>query len=264
MSNLHHVYVTAHGEYTVGAWSGEKAQIGLRIGVELESSLPSKGALFTPYGGHGDVVADSGSQAGTNGTLAKAWTARIGPAGSEENADGPWQVDLCDDVYTFLNTIKGYQNNGFRWTGCKIAPILSTGRYGAPGAVYTFTAPIVGATSTSCTPPELAVAASLRAAVLGRKGRGRVYVPALSMNTINAADGTLAVSTQTGLRDALVTLVSNIENAPGTEIWTPLVIVTSAGATQAARPSQVRVGSHFDVQRRRQAQVPESYSTTAL
>ena len=166
MPALHHVYLTCHGEYTVGAWTGEKAQIGLRIGVEQEAALPAKGGLFTPYGGHGDIVADSGSQSGTNGTLAKSWSARIGTVGSRENADGPWQVDLAEDAYAFLNTIKGYQNNGFRWTGVKVAPILSTGKYGAPGAVYTFTTPIAGTTVTSCTPPELAVAASLRAAVL--------------------------------------------------------------------------------------------------
>jgi hypothetical protein len=47
-------------------------------------------------------------------------------------------------------------------------------------------------------------------------------------------------------------------------VFSPLVIVTSAGNATAVRPSQVRVGNHIDVQRRRQAQVKETYAAAAL
>lgn len=264
MTALHHIYVTAHGEYTVGSWVGETAQIGLRLAVESEGSLPAKGGLFEPFSGHGDVVADAGTLAGTHGTLTRSWTSRMGTAGSSENADAAFQVDLAEDVWVFLNTIKGVQNNTFRWTHIKIAPILADGKYGAGAALYSITTPLAGAVSTATTPPELAVAVSMRGAVLGRRGRGRVYVPALTIASINAADGTISVTTQNSLAAALVTLITDLENGPGTEVMTPLVMVTSAGAPMAVRPSQVRIGSHWDVQRRRQSQVPEVYATTAL
>ena len=264
MAKLHHVYVTAHGEYTTSAWVGEYAQIGIRLAVEPEASLPSKGSIFTPFANHGDVALDSGTQAGTNGTLTKTWTARIGDTGSLENADGAWQADLGDDMWTFLNSVKALQSNVFRWTHVKVSPILATGKYGAPAATYQFTSPLVGAVTGNATPPELAVAVSLRAGILGRRGRGRMYIPALAVTTISGTDGTLVSANATTLATALKTLVTNFEDAPGTEVMTPLVMVTSAGSAEGVRPSQVRVGNHFDVQRRRQAQIKETYTTQAL
>lgn len=264
MPALHHVYLTAHGEFTAAAWAGENAQIGLRVCVEDESSLPAKGTVFTPYAGHGDVVADSGTQAGTNGTLTRTWTARLGDIGSLENADAAWQADLCDDMWTFLNTIKAKQSGSFRWTHCKVAPILADGKYGAPAATYAFTAPLVGVGAATCSPPELSIAVSLRAGILGRRGRGRMYIPVPSTATIVTNDGTVNPTDAGTWATALKTLVTNLEDSPGVEEWSPVVVVTSAGAATVVRPSQVRVGNHFDVQRRRQAQVPETYTSQAL
>lgn len=263
MPALHHVYVTAHGEWTNTTWSGEFAQIGMRLAIENEGELPPKGGFFVPFSGHGDVGSTSGSTSGTHGTLAQAWTARLGAAGSSENADGAWQTDLAEDVWTFLNAAKFYQSDGFRWTHVRIAPLLADGKYGAPASVYTFTAPLVGSRSGSFLPPEVALACSFRANVIGRKGRGRFYFPAISTQYCDAnglADSTM----RTALLGYVQTLVTNLENAPGTEVMTPLLMVTSAGSANAVRPSESRIGSHWDVQRRRQAQVKETYTIGAL
>lgn len=263
MATLHHIYVTAHGEYTETAWVGEKAQMGIRLPIANEASLPEKGSIWTPIT-NGDVALDSGTQAGTNGTLTRTWSARLGPTGSATNADAAMQADLGDDMWTFLNTIKARQVPGFKWTHVKIAPILSDGKYGAPSAIFQFTNPLVGTGTGNGMPPEVALAMSFRAPVIGRRGRGRMYLPALASGSCQNADGTVASAPATSVIGALQTLVSNVENLPGTEEYTTVVSVLSAGSTTAVRPSQVRVGNHFDAQRRRQHQVTESYSIGAL
>lgn len=263
MPALKHIYVTAHGEYTEAAWIGEKAQFGLRLAICDEASEPAKGTVFT-LADNGDVALDSGTQAGTNGTLTRTWTARLGPALSTDNADAAMQADLGDDVWTFLNAIKAHTTDGFRWTHVKIAPIITGGAYGAPSAVYQFTTPLVGGSSLNAMPPEVAVAVSLRAPIIGRRGRGRIYVPALTQGALQSTDGTLYSVTRDLFRDSMGTLVTNLQDKPGIEAYGPIVAVMSAASDTAVRPSQVRVGGHFDVQRRRQHQVSEVYSSLTL
>lgn len=263
MASLHHIYVTAHGEWTTPNWIGEKAQIGLRLVAAEGAAEPEKGTTFTPMS-NGDVVFDGGTQAGTNGTLTRTWKARLGPVASTDNADAVMQADLGDDMWTFLNAIKTYQASVFRWTHVKIAPILAGGTYGAPSAIYQFTNPIVGGFASTPLPPEVALAISLRAPVIGRRGRGRFYLPALTPNALASADGTVLPATATGIRDMTSTLITNLQDKPGVEDYGPLVAVLSANSNTAVRPSQVRVGNHWDVQRRRQHQVPETYVSATL
>lgn len=264
MAALQHVYLTAHGEYTEAPWADERAQIGLRLALCDDEAPPQKGAPFTIPTNHGDVAAENQAVAGTNGTLSQTWTARLGPIGSTENADDAWQIDLAEDFRTFLVSIANKIDQSFRWTHVKIAPILADGKYGFPGAsTYDFTSPVVGSLAGSMLPPEVAVCVSLRAPISGRTGRGRMYLPALNVGAVNT-NGTVVVSTRTALASAFATLITDLEDAPGDETITPIVMVTSAGKATAVRPSEIRVGDHFDAQRRRQHQAVETYSVTAL
>lgn len=263
MPAMQHVYLTAHGAIQSGHYAGETAQIGVRLAIADTTAEPAKGTTFA-IATNGDVAVDSGTTAGTNGTLTRTWTARLGPIGSTNNADDAWQIDLAEDMRTFLLALQGYQSNKFAWTHVKIAPILADGKYGAPAALYQLTSAIAG-TSSSPQPPEVACAVTFRAPVIGRRGRGRMYIPAISAgSTVLDGDGCVGSTFSTALKNAAVTLVSNLENAPGTEDWGPILMVTSAGSSTGVRPSQVRVGNHFDVQRRRQSQVNETYSSTNL
>ena len=263
MTQLQHVYVTAHGTWIAGAFAGETAQIGIRLAITQADSEPAKGSVFT-LSLNGDVVVDSGTHAGTNGILTRTWSARLGPVGNSENADAAWQSDLADDMYAFLNAVNGYSHQNFRWTHVKIAPILQSGSYGAPSAVYTFNTPLTGLSTASAMPPECAIAVTWRAPIIGRRGRGRVYIPGLAAVTPLGTDGTVSGTFRTLLSGYAATLVANLENSPGTEIYGPNLVVMSAGQLTAVRPSEVRVGSHWDVQRRRQQDVPETYTTVAL
>lgn len=264
MPALQHTYITAHGEWSSSAWLGEFAQFGLRVCYAQGDSEPDKGSIFTPMA-NGDVTADSGTATGTHGTLTRTWKARIGAVASTDNADAGAQIDMAEDVWTYLSNLTTVQDADFRWTHVKLAPILADGTYGAPSAIYDFTTNIPGTASASlnCAPPELSIAVSLRAPIIGRRGRGRIYVPGLSTAAI-AADGTANSGYYTNLAGGLVTLIGDLENVTGIDTHTPIVSVGSAGSSTFVRPSQVRIGNHFDVQRRRQHQVPETYTTTAL
>lgn len=264
MTGIAEIYLTAHGQWAAGhSFNGEKAQIGVRMCVEAVASAPTKGSIFDKsIGGVAALVA--ASVAGVNGTLTQTWDGNTGNPILGLNFIGTYQADACDDMWTFLNAIKGLVTPSFSWTHCKIAPIMDDGKYGAPSSTYTFTTPLAG-TGTLHTelPVECAAAVTFRAPVLGRRGRGRFYVPGLT--NAQCSDGTITNAAADSLKAAAVNLVNNLQNLPGGPFtYMPIVAVTSAGQTKAVRPSEVRVGNHWDVQRRRQAQVPETYRSTAL
>lgn len=262
MAKIQHVYITAHGEWSSGPWVGESAQFGLRMVCTQSALTPPIGALFDiPLGG--DVAADYGSQAGTHGVLTRAWTAAMPYETIGDNYNADWQIGAAEDVWKFLDTIKAHQPSTWRWTSCKIAPVLADGSYGAASATYTFTNPLGGSAVSSMLPPEVSIAVSLRTPVIGRRGRGRIYIPALSTTSLGP-DGVVATGTNTALRGALVTLVNDLQSLAGGQDHTGVVMITSAGRADAYRPQEVRVGNHFDVQARRQHQVAEVYTSTAL
>lgn len=261
MAKLQHIYLTAHGSFVSGTWIGESAQFGVRLAIAETGAMAEKGTIF-PLVEHGDVVVDQGNAAGTHGVLTRTWTARRGPTGSEENCDAGFQVDLAEDVWTFLDAIKSYTSNVFKWSHIKIAPMDAAGKTIGTSAVYTLTTPLAGGAS-SMLPPQCAFAVTMRANILGRRGRGRIYLPALGSNVL-AADATVPPATQTNIRTAFVTFLNALQNLPGTPDWVPMVVVMSAGQTTGVRPSQVRTGQRVDTIRSRREQVPELYTTTEL
>lgn len=268
MRPVQHIYMTAHGQYVSGAWVGEAAQWGLRLTIAETGAMPDKGSLFTiPL--NGDAVTDQGATAGTHGTLYRTWSARRGPSSSNENMDAGFQIDLAEDVWKFLNALAGYFHNSFRWTSVKIMPVAADGKVCTDqdgqrlsSSVYTFTTPLAG-TANSALPPQLAIAISLRAPVLGRRGRGRIYLGGLATTNLDSTGIIQAVST-TAERAAFVTLVNDLQQLPGTPDYLPLVSIMSPGNSTAYRPLEVRTGQRFDTIRSRREQVAETYTTTAL
>ena len=264
MSALQHVYVTAHGQWTSAPWTEERAQVGLRLAIVSDDNVPAKGVPFTIPAGNGDVEVDGGTTAGAHGTLSRAWTARMGGTGSTFNLDAGRQVDIAEDFWTFLEAIKGQLVSAFSWTHVKIAPILADGKYGFTGAAtYNFTTPVVSSLGDYALPPEVALAVSLRAPISGRTGRGRMYIPGLGTPSLEV-NGTAKSTVRTTIATAAKTLVNSLDDAPGVDQQGTIVMVTSAGKALGVRPSQIRVGDHYDAQRRRQHQAVESYVQQSL
>lgn len=261
MPNMNHVYLTAHGSYPSGAWLGESAQIGVRVAFAPTLEAPAKGDIWTPTPS-GEIQADFGSQAGTHGTLAKTWKARVGELGSLDNMDAGAQIDMVEDVWKFLNVIKAYQYSGFKWTHVKCSAVTPDGKTPIVSSVYTFTAPLTGAVATGL-PPQVAMALSTRANLVGRRGRGRVYVPALASNVI-MADGTIGGTEGNAMRAAFKTLIDDLQAQPGLSAYVPIVFVGSADSPTVVRPVEVRTGNRLDTIQSRRRQVAEAYTVTAL
>lgn len=261
MADMRHVYVTAHGGYPSGSWAGESAQIGVRLAFASALSAPSMGDIWTPQT-NGEIVQTFGSETGTHGTLAKTWTARVGPPGSEQNCDAGAQIDFAEDFWSFLNVIKQYQHSDFKWTHVKCAAVDTTGKIPVVSSVYTFTAPLPGSAGNPL-PPQIAMALSTRANLVGRRGRGRVYIPALSTSVL-ASDGTIAVSAANTMRAAFKTLIDALQAQPGSPLFIPILFVGSHDSPTVVRPVELRTGSRLDTIQSRRRQVVEAYTTTAL
>lgn len=107
------------------------------------------------------------------------------------------------------------------------------------------------------------MAVTLRANIVGRTGRGRIYLPALSA-TLVASNGLIVSGSADTIRAAFKTLIDNLQNVAGFSTYLPIVVVTSAGAATAVRPVEVRTGSRIDTVKSRRQQVDETYTSTAL
>lgn len=259
---MQHLYVTAHGYYYQGPYEGETGQIGFRFAFVPVATSPVAGETFT-VPENGDAVPEFGQQAGTNGTLNKTWTARVGQAGSIENWGGTEQAAMGDIVHTLLFALKAYQNNNWRWTSVKQAPIDALGKTIGTASTYDFTADIQGV-STSSMPAQMALAISSRANIVGRSGRGRYYVPALGDNIL-ASDGSVGGTAGNTILTATKTFVDSAQGViGGLSLYRALYMVTSGGKATGVRPVELRVGNLMDTIRSRRAQVEESYTVQTL
>lgn len=234
--------------------------MGVRMAFAGLTTMPEKGETFTPQV-NGDATKEFGTAAGANGILTKTFTCRVGSTGSLENFGAAEQIDAAEDMRTFLVAVKGMQSNTFRWTHVKIGPMGADGSALEAASTYTFTTPVVG-TATTLLPPQCAAAISMRANIIGRRGRGRIYLPALGIPL--TSDGLIASSTATIMRTSLKSLIDNLQQIPGFAIYNGVVVIMSSGSPTAVRPVEVRTGEVVDTIKSRRAQKTETYTPLAL
>lgn len=261
-NDMHHLYLTCHGEYVSGPWEGETGQIGFRFGFFPVLEGPALGeTVELPL--NGEAVPEFGTADGDNGTLTKTWTARVGGIPSQENWGEAEQIEAAEIAYTLLTALKAYQASDFKWTSVKQAPIDSLGHTIGTASTYTFTSPLAGA-SASQLPAQCAIAISSRANIVGRGGRGRFYLPAVAQTGMTA-DGQLGSTAMNALTAAFKVFIDSMQGVVGGfDLMNAIYVVTSAGRDRAVRPAEVRCGSLIDTIRSRRAQVDESYVVVAL
>lgn len=260
------LYLSMHGTWKAGTpWVGEVAQIGLRCTFHLKASTPVLGETFT-VPTHLNSTPATATKSGTHGTLTQSFEASVGVgAAVEDHLDADAQIALAEAFHGFADANKAFHSLSYNWTHVKLGLQQRSGKYSQHSSVYQFTAPLAGTGPVDKTmPPEVAICASLRAPILGRRGRGRMYLPGLIMPT-GASNGVVLPTWQSAINTNTKALIDAIQ-----ALWSPaglhfcLVTVTSAGAALGVRPSEARVGSHWDVQQRRQDQAPETYVTLGL
>lgn len=257
------LYLSMHFDYTAASgWQGETAQMGLRLGMVPTVGAPDMGAIFTlPVASSVSPLAVQGSDATWNYSC--NWEAHWGSNPDEATIDLAQQADMAADCLTYWTAIKGQCNTGVRFTGVKIAPIQPDGTYSYGASEWRLKSAVAG-TQASAMPPETSIAVTIMADIIGRRGRGRMFIPGLGTANANTY-GKVGASAITAFGAATKTLIDNLQNLSGVpQGYFPLVSVCSNNDATAIRPQTVRLGDHFDVQRRRQHQIPENMTYTSL
>lgn len=249
MPQYSHVYAVMSGAYKSGTpWFGEIAQVGLRIAVwpttatvDLDGVLPLRDATskYTPYDD-------------------PAFTGVVGFSGQDIYWTDEDQKDVANAMRAWADAIKGQMVSSFEWRSVKLTPISPDGKAATNPSNFVFKNKVSG-TGSNALPPQCAIACSLRSVVPGRRGRGRLYVPAVNTGVMTP-DAFIGGTAQTALGNATRTLGDSIATIGGLDVNTKIV-VTSAGNDRYVLPTEVRIGNQVDTVRRRRNGVRETYTT---
>lgn len=118
--------------------------------------------------------------------------------------------------------------------------------------------PLTGTSGSATLPPEIAVCVSLLTNTAGRSGRGRMYLPAPVVATSDNK-GLLSTGQQDMIKQWAAAFFGGINTQAGTDLN---CVVWSRKTGQTHSITRVSVGNQFDVQRRRQNSLPETYLTS--
>lgn len=252
MSRFNHVSLTLTGRFKPGsAWDGETAQVGFRIAAwPMLTSEPDTDGILPER----DCSVAYEIYEGVD------FTGVIGFLGEGAYWSKDDQVEACSVTKTLATGLCQQMDDKFEWTTVKLAPINLQGRIAAASTQFYFKTPVTaGSGAGDMLPPQVAVAVSLRTAVPGRRGRGRIFVPAIK-NASREVTGKVGATAQDKLGNAVKTYLNGIGGLGSPDI-DYRVVVTSAGNARYVLPHQVRVGNFFDTQRRRRANVRETYKS---
>lgn len=273
MENVSQVYVSAHWDWSsTSVWSGEGWQIGMRLACVPKIGAPQMGDSF-------ELAASATAEGKSVTGSYTAATPSIGIIDFQQTWGATWayapqsftvglsELKAIVEAYlVYEEAMRSKISSSSRLVSVKVAPITPSGHYAAGAAEFRLRTPRSGGGGPTTLPPELAVCQSIGADVLGRRGRGRWFLGAVDMSSALASNGTINQTFREQVNTAAKALVDSLQAIDNTipSSGQLLATVTSAGSVLGVRPSYVRVGNHFDAQRRRQHQAPESYSVTAL
>lgn len=120
--------------------------------------------------------------------------------------------------------------------------------------------PIAGTDSANSLPTEVAVVVSLITDTAGARGRGRMYVPPMSLSNVTTG-GLISSGAGVDLLDAFEAFFEGLNAS--TLVPDDVSVYSGADAT-LREVSTIRVGSVFDSQRRRRNAIPETYQSRAI
>lgn len=253
MAGEKHLLLTFGGSYTDASINAESWQVGVRLALVMGAVDPV-GTLPSNW----DPIAHDINRTETKWTITGNWKAdSLTPPASFDPGD--YLNDQAAPAWTtFLaSTIC---SDKLKTEYAKLYPIgAPTGR-AIPAVPYTSGTPCTlawtsafpkGGSGSNLLPLQNSFAVSWRTAQVGRRGRGRIFMPP---TTVAAADayGFLSSTFQTNLRNAAVTFLQALAVTPvGPTAPHVRPIVTGSPFTQYGVISQVRVDNVIDTQRRR-------------
>lgn len=268
MANEKHLYLTATGDYASSAapFANESWQTGIRLALTFAAEEPpTVGTLQNTWSPSASII----NLDETNWTISGNWTV-IGPGFAELNPGAFLNAVAGPAWKTWMQTTDCF-SNAVRLRELRLYPIGPDGRAvaappfaaGSPAVLtYKSTYP-TGVVSTALLPPQLTVAASLRTPQVGRRGRGRMFGPALGAGQVS--QGTLQSTPKTALLAAYVALLEALAggSSPENDQWLrPSVI--GAPWSSYATINEVRVDNIVDTQRRRRRSAISTWSSASV
>lgn len=169
---------------------------------------------------------------------------------------------------TFFTAANAGISNDYRTIGVKVARVNTAGQVdGALTQFYNYPAAITGNNAGANFPPQISLVATLNTIrARGHGSKGRMYLPGV-MHSVDAS-GRMETANAVFTVNLLKTFMDAVNahaDVPGQ------VVLNSAEVTgvpfRAAIIGEIislKVGNVYDTQRRRRAQLQESYSTAAL
>ena len=264
MANEKHLLLTATGGWVDSDLANEVWQVGVRLVLNFGTTDP-----IDTLPNNWDPVAATISRTETDWNIDGNWS-----------IDGPLTDTFAPDDY--LNdqaapAFADWMDTAGRSTGCrldflKLYPIGTNGK-AIPAPPYATGSPMelnwtsgfpVGSSSAQQLPLQIAGVVSHRTGQLGRRGRGRMFAPALTTAAVDhdslfsSSWQSTAANVQKNTMEALA-----YDHTIGGEVHVR-PIVTGAPWSQYGIINQVRVGNVPDTQRRRRDTLVEDYQSVTF
>lgn len=264
MANEKHLLLTIEGGYTDGALAAERWQTGLRLGLVF-GAVDDIGTLPSNW----DPAAHTISRTEATWTITGNWRVN-GPSGAVFNPDdylNDQAAPAVIDWAAFTN-----QSTAVRVDTLKLAPISAPlGRevpappfaVGSPCLLTWTSANPTGGDGGSLLPLQDSVVVSHYTSQLGRRGRGRMFLPPSSSSSISG--GRLTTTARDHIRDGAVAFLEALALSPvGAGAAHVRPIVTGKPFVNYSVIDQVLVGRVIDTQRRRRRSLDEQKSSAPV
>jgi hypothetical protein len=264
MANEKHLLLTAQGDYTESSLAQESWQVGIRLALVF-GAVDDVGVLPSNW----DPVAQTISRTETHWNITGNWKAQ---AGSESfNPDDFLNDQAAPAFTTWLNAFPALSVHT-RLRSLKLSPIGTDGR-AVPAPPYTQGSPChltwtssypVGTNGGVMLPLQNALAMSHRTPQVGRRGRGRMFVPGLCIALMDVP-GHVSSSVIASALAAQVALLHSLTYT-GAGLGAPRTrpIVVGSPFTNYGAITQTLCGNVSDTQRRRRRSLTETYTASSV
>lgn len=253
MANEKHLLLTFGGSYTDASVDAESWQVGIRLALVM-GSVDAVGTLPSNW----DPVAHDINRTESLWTITGNWRIASLTPPATFNPDDYLNDQAAPAWTTFLaSTIC---SDKLKTEYAKLYPIGAPSGRAIPAVPYTSGTPCTlawtsaypkGGSGSNLLPLQNSFAVSWRTGQIGRRGRGRMFMPP---TTVAAPDahGFLSSTFQTNVKNAAVAFLEDLAVTPvGPTAPHVRPIVTGSPFTQYGVINQVRVDNVIDTQRRR-------------
>ena len=250
MANEKHMYATIAGGYSNAGEDPERWQFGVRLAlvfgvVSDVDTLPN----------NWDVVPNTDSTTSGDWGITTNWSAD-GPASATFNPQSYMTDYLLPSVLAYVaNPVFGADSF---IDLVKLYAIGTNGLViGGRSCTATATTPAAGDVGGDTLPLQNSVVISTRTLVIGRRGRGRWYMPCLTTNSLGAHGRLTSTATGNQLASAKAFLEGLAFASVAAGDPHVKAIVTGKPYTEYGVITGVQVGDVVDTQRRRRRQLVE-------